>query len=300
MAFFVSWLSVIEYCNFMNIKLFDMPKETDIAWCPGCGNFPLLTIVKMALAELEIAPEQLVSVSGIGQAGKAPHYYRTHVFNGLHGRALSAATGIKMANPELTVIVESGDGDIYGEGGNHFTHTIRRNPDITALVHNNMVYGLTKGQASPTSEVGMKTPVQVSGVVLEPFNPIASAIALDCSFVARAFVGDVAETKEILKKAIAHRGFSLIDIFQPCPVFNKQNTYPWFKERVYYLEDAHDTRDRVEAFRRAIETEKLPLGIFYENPDRTNFEEQLGNHGAPLHKQRINKEMFMEMIREKI
>lgn len=284
----------------MDPKSFNMPPEIDIAWCPGCGNFPLLTIVKMALSELEIAPEKLVSVSGIGQAGKAPHYYRTNVFNGLHGRALSAATGIKMANPELTVIIESGDGDMYGEGGNHFTHTIRRNPNITALVHNNMVYGLTKGQASPTSQVGMKTPVQIGGVVLEPFNPIASAIALDCSFVARAFVGDVAQTKDIIKKAIAHQGFSLVDIFQPCPIFNKQNTYPWFKEKIYYLEETHDTKNRAEAFKRAIESDRLPLGIFYENPDRTNFENQLGNHGVPLYKHHVNKEAFAEMMREHI
>ncbi len=279
---------------------FDMPKETDIAWCPGCGNFPLLTIVKMALAELNIASEKLVSVSGIGQAGKAPHYYRTNVFNGLHGRALSVATGIKMANPELTVIVESGDGDVYGEGGNHFTHTIRRNPNITALVHNNMVYGLTKGQASPTSEVGMKTPVQVAGVVLEPFNPIASAIALDCSFVARAFVGDVAQSKEIIKKAILHRGFSLVDMFQPCPVFNKQNTYPWFKERTYYLEETHNMRDRVEAFRRSIETDRLPLGVFYENPDRRVFDSQLVVHDVPLFRHRTNPKQLQDLIQSKI
>lgn len=277
-----------------------MPAETDIAWCPGCGNFPLLTIVKMALAELDVAPEKLVSVSGIGQAGKAPHYYRTNVFNGLHGRALSAATGIKMANPELTVVVETGDGDVYGEGGNHFTHTIRRNPNITALIHDNMVYGLTKGQASPTSEVGMKTPVQVAGVVLEPFNPIASAIALDCSFVARAFTGDVPQTKEIIKRALRHKGFALVDIFQPCPIFNKQNTYPWFKEHAYTLEASHDTHDRVEAFRRAIESDRLPLGVFYENPDRTDFESQLSNHGASLYQHRLNEKIFAEMVRERI
>lgn len=281
-------------------KRFDMPAGIDIAWCPGCGNFLLLTIVKMALSELDIAPEDLVSVSGIGQAGKAPHYYRTHVFNGLHGRALSSATGIKMANPELTVIVESGDGDVYGEGGNHFTHTIRRNPDITALIHNNMVYGLTKGQASPTSEIGMKTPVQISGVVLEPFNPIASAIALDCSFVARAFVGNVPETKDIIKRAIRHRGFSLVDIFQPCPVFNKQNTYPWFKERIYSLEETHDTRDRVEAFRRSLESDRLPLGVFYENPDRKSFEDQLASRGTPLYAHRVSAEAFQKMVNEKV
>lgn len=280
-------------------KTFDMPHETDIAWCPGCGNFPLLTILKMALAELNIPPEKLVTVSGIGQAAKAPHYFRGNVFNGLHGRAFSPATGIKVANPELTVIIETGDGDAYGEGGNHFTHTIRRNPDITALIHNNMVYGLTKGQASPTSEVGMKTPVQVAGVILEPFNPIASAIALDCSFVARAFVGNVPETKEIIKKAILHKGFALVDIFQPCVVFNKVNTYQWFKEKTYYLEETHNTHDRIEAFRRAIETEKLPLGIFYENPSRKIFEMQLENHGKPLYQYELNENAFSDMLTEK-
>lgn len=281
-------------------KSFDMPAETDIAWCPGCGNFPLLTIMKMALAELDIAPEKLVTVSGIGQAAKAPHYFKSNVFNGLHGRAFSSATAIKVAHSELTVIVETGDGDAYGEGGNHFTHTIRRNPNITALIHNNMVYGLTKGQASPTSEVGMKTPVQVFGVVLEPFNPIASAIALNCSFVARAFVGNVPQTKEIIKKAIQHRGFSLVDIFQPCTVFNKMNTYQWFKEKTYALEETHDTHDRVEAFRRATETDRLPLGIFYENPDRKIFEEQLANHGAPLYRHQVDMGIFQELVRSKV
>lgn len=281
-------------------KSFDMPAETDIAWCPGCGNFPLLTIMKMALADLGIASEKLVTVSGIGQAAKAPHYFKGNVFNGLHGRAFSPATAIKAANPELTVIVETGDGDAYGEGGNHFTHTIRRNPNIAALIHNNMVYGLTKGQASPTSEIGMKTPVQVAGVTLEPFNPIASAIALDCSFVARAFVGNVLQTKEIIKKAILHKGFALVDIFQPCTVFNKLNTYQWFKEKTYELEETHDTRDRVEAFRRSIETDRLPLGIFYENPDRKVFEEQLVAHEVPLFRHRTNPEKFQDLIRSKI
>ncbi len=281
-------------------KTFDMTSDTDVAWCPGCGNFPLLTIVKKALVELEIAPEKLVAVSGIGQAAKAPHYFRANVFNGLHGRALSSATGIKATNPELTVIVETGDGDCYGEGGNHFTHTIRRNPDITALIHNNMVYGLTKGQASPTSDVGMKTPVQVNGVFTEPFNPIASAIALNASFVARASVGDVRQTVEIVKRAIAHKGFALVDIFQPCTVFNKINTYQWFKEHTYYLEDSHDIHDRTEAFRRAIESDRLPLGIFYENPDRTIFESQLVNHGEALYKHRVDSQAFADMIQERV
>ena len=251
------------------------PGPVDIAWCPGCGDFSILKALKKALAELEIPPERLVTVSGIGQAAKTPQYFNTHYFNGLHGRALPAATAIKAANPGLTVIVTSGDGDIYGEGGNHFLHTIRRNPDITNLVHNNMVYGLTKGQASPTSQAGFKTPIQVGGVFEEPFNPIAVAIAMDASFVARANAGDMEKTSEIIKKAVLHKGYALVDIFQPCVTFNKLNTYRWFKENTYYLEDSHDPADRNEAFRRATETGRFPLGIFYVNPGRRVFEENL-------------------------
>jgi len=218
----------------MEAQSFDMG-DIDIAWCPGCGNIPILKILKQALAELEIEPTNLVLVSGIGQAAKIPHYLKTNVFNGLHGRALPPATAIKAANPALTVLAESGDGDMYGEGGNHFLHTIRRNPNITNIVHNNMVYGLTKGQASPTSQIGFKTPVQVNGVFLEPFNPLAVAIALDAGFVARAYAGDAEQTKEILNKAIKHRGYALVDIFQPCVSFNKLNTYQCSKSILIIL-----------------------------------------------------------------
>jgi 2-oxoglutarate ferredoxin oxidoreductase subunit beta len=259
----------------MDTSVFDIG-PVDVAWCPGCGDYGILTVLKRALAELDIAPENLVMVSGIGQAAKIPHYFRTHFFNGLHGRALPPATAIKAANPSMTVIAESGDGDMYGEGGNHFIHTIRRNPNITNIVHNNMVYGLTKGQASPTSQLGFKTPVQVAGVFLEPFNPLAVAIALDAGFVARAFVGDAEQTKEILKKAITHKGYALVDIFQPCVTFNKLNTWQWFKEHTYYLEPSHDPRDRIAAFKRAVETDKLPLGIFYINPNKSAFEDNVG------------------------
>ena len=259
----------------MDTNVFDMG-EIDIAWCPGCGDYGILNVLKKALAELDIAPEKLVMVSGIGQAAKIPHYLKTNFFNGLHGRALPPATAIKAANPSMTVIAESGDGDMYGEGGNHFIHTIRRNPGITNIVHNNMVYGLTKGQASPTSQLGFKTSVQVAGVMLEPFNPIAVAIALDAGFVARAFIGDAEKTKEILKKAITHKGYALVDIFQPCVTFNKINTWQWFKEHTYYLEDSHNPLDRSAAFKRALETDKLPLGIFYINPNKSVFEDNVG------------------------
>jgi 2-oxoglutarate ferredoxin oxidoreductase subunit beta len=274
---------------------------TDISWCPGCGNYGILNILKQALTELDLKPENLVMVSGIGQAAKIPHYLRCNFFNGLHGRALPPATAIKAANPGLTVIAESGDGDMYGEGGNHFLHTIRRNPDITNIVHNNMVYGLTKGQASPTSERGFQTSVQISGVTNEPFNPIAVALALDASFVARAFAGDAAQTKEILKKAISYRGYALVDVLQPCVSFNKLNTYQWFKEHTYYLDESYDPTNRVTAFSKAIETEKLPLGIFYIHPKQT-FEDNLGiyqNDAEPLYRRKLDTGKLNEFIAAK-
>jgi 2-oxoglutarate/2-oxoacid ferredoxin oxidoreductase subunit beta len=259
----------------MDAGRYEPQGEVDIAWCPGCGNFGIRKMLMGALADLDIDPRKLVLVSGIGQAAKLPHYVNTNVFNGLHGRAIPPATAIKAANPELTVIVDSGDGDMYGEGGNHFLHAIRRNPDITCFVHDNMVYGLTKGQASPTSREGFKTPVQVAGVQQEPFNPLAVAIALGVSFAARAYIGEMDQTREIMKRAITHKGFALVDIFQPCVTFNKLNTYQWFKEHTYPLEDSYDPADRIRAFERSLETEKLPLGVFYVREGKPTFEEQL-------------------------
>ncbi len=285
----------------MKANPFDI-ENIDIAWCPGCGNYSILKILKDALLELEIKPEKLVIVSGIGQAAKTPHYLKANVFNGLHGRALPAATAIKAVNPSLTVIAESGDGDMYGEGGNHFIHAIRRNPGITNIVHNNMVYGLTKGQASPTSLINFKTPVQVEGVFNEPFNPLSVAIALDASFVARAFAGDYKETKEIIKKALKHKGYALVDIFQPCVTYNKVNTYQWFKENTYYLDETHNVYDRLEAFKKSIETGKYPLGIFYINPNKKTFEENLPpykNNSIPIIEQEFDKTKLIELVNSK-
>jgi 2-oxoglutarate ferredoxin oxidoreductase subunit beta len=284
----------------MDIKRFDMG-EINIAWCPGCGNFAILNAVKQALSELEIKPEGLVVVSGIGQAAKAPHYYKCNLFNGLHGRSLPVATAIKAANPELIVIDESGDGCMYGEGGNHFIHAIRRNPDVTNLVHNNMVYGLTKGQASPTSLQGFKTLVQREGVFHEAFNPLAIAICLGASFVARAFAGDFTETKEIIKKAISHKGYALVDILQPCVTYNKLNTYAWFKAKTYYLDSSYDPRDQNEALQKASEVEKLPLGIFYLHPKPT-FEETLSVYQEskdPLYRRSPDLRKLSEWISSK-
>ena len=244
---------------------FDLDHHTDIAWCPGCGNHHILAALKSALAELKIRPEALVLVSGIGQAAKTPQYLRTNFFNGLHGRSLPVATAVKLTNPDLTVIAESGDGCMYGEGGNHLLHAIRRNPDITAIVHNNMVYALTKGQASPTSIRGFVTPVQVSGVCTDPLNAPAMAVALNASFVARAFSGDEEQTGGILKKAITHKGFALVEILQPCVSFNRTNTFQWYREHSYYLGETHDPSDRDTAFSVAAHKDRFALGVIYTN-----------------------------------
>jgi 2-oxoglutarate ferredoxin oxidoreductase subunit beta len=272
----------------------------DIAWCPGCGNYGILKLVSRTLGELGLDQQQTVLVSGIGQAAKLPQYLECHYFNGLHGRALPPATAIKASNPSLTVLVESGDGDIYGEGGNHLLHCIRRNPDITVFVHNNMVYGLTKGQASPTSRRGFVTPLQVDGVILEPFNPLSVAIALDASFVARAYVGHPEQTAAIMAAAIRHRGFALVDIFQPCVSFNKVNTYGWFEEHTAYLPEGHDPADRTLAFARACEEEPLRLGIFYRR-EKPVFEEQLAAYAAdnrPLYQRRLDPDLLAQTMRE--
>jgi 2-oxoglutarate ferredoxin oxidoreductase subunit beta len=253
---------------------YDIP-NADIAWCPGCGNFGIIRALKMALAQLNLPPSKVVIVSGIGQAAKMPQYVKAHMFNGLHGRSLPAAVAIKMVNPELVVIAESGDGCTYGEGGNHFIHTIRRNPDITNIVHDNQIYGLTKGQASPTTLRGQKTTLQIDGVYVDPFNPIAVAVALDASFVARTFAGYLDLTVDIFKQAIQHKGYALVDVFQPCVTFNKVNTYEWYKQNTYILPSSYDPTDRDQAFKIATDNRKYALGVIYKNPNKPVFEEQL-------------------------
>jgi len=245
------------------------------AWCPGCGDFGILRALNRALIEMEIEPYRVLMVSGIGQAGKLPHYTRGNVFNSLHGRPIPPAIGAKIANSELIVIAISGDGDAYGEGGNHFLHAARRNHDVTYLVHNNQVYGLTKGQASPTSDVGFITKTTPYGAA-SPVNPLAVAIVNGASFVSRGFAGDIDHLSNLIKKGIAHRGFALVDILQPCVSFNSKNTFQWYKERTYKLEDEkYDPRDKRAALEKALEWgDKIPIGVIYEG-NLPVYEDQL-------------------------
>jgi 2-oxoglutarate ferredoxin oxidoreductase subunit beta len=279
------------------------PFDTDVenAWCPGCGNFSILLAVKKALETTGKPKHEIVLVSGIGQAAKLPHLVDVNVFNGLHGRALPAALAIKMSNPSLTVAVTSGDGDMYGEGGNHFIHNIRRNPDIAVFVHDNRVYGLTKGQPSPTSDPGWIGAMQRTGVVSAPFPPLAVAIALGCGFVARALATNVEHTADMMVQAIAHKGFALVDILQPCVTFNRKNTAKWYGERTYILPPGHDAADRGRAFELAMETEeRIPLGILYRK-ERPSLEEMHPGVGEPpLHSRETPEEAIRERIRKRV
>lgn len=269
------------------------------AWCPGCGNFGILTAMKQALVELELQPHQVLITSGIGQAGKFPHYLKCNTLNGLHGRSLPLAIAAKIANQEMIVLAVGGDGDGYAEGGNHWIHAARRNPDITYLVHDNQVYALTKGQASPTSDTDFVTKVTPHGAFMR-FNPLAVAIAAEASFVARGYPGDQDHLVELIKAGIRHKGFAFIDIQQPCVSFNHKNTWMWDSQRVYRLDrEGHDPKDKYAAFRKAQEWgDKIPVGIFYQ-VERPTFEENFpALKNGPLVKQPIEPGRIEKLLDE--
>jgi len=260
-------------------------------WCPGCGDYGILEALRRALAELSVPNHEVVVVSGIGCSSQLPHFMKTYGIHGIHGRAVAIATGVKLANPKLKVVVVGGDGDGYGIGLNHMIHAARRNVGLTYIVSNNQVYGLTTGQMSPTTLKGVKTKTTPFGAIDEPVNPLALALAAGATFVARGFSGDVAYLTTLIKKALTHRGFALVDVLSPCVTFNKINTYDWFRARVYKLEEVgHDPSNYYEAYKRALEWPtldpygKIPIGVFYATEDKPTYEEEwvklLG--GAPI------------------
>ena len=266
----------------------------ETAWCPGCGDHAILDALKETLISLGKKPHEVLIVGGIGQAAKTPQYLNTNGFSGLHGRALPPAAAAKIVNKNMTVIIDTGDGDSYGEGGNHFIHNIRRNVDITHFVHDNQIYGLTKGQASPTTDVGHVTDVQPYGSNNTPMNPMLLAISLGAGFVARAFSGDKEHLKQIMKEAINYKGYALVDILQPCVSFNKINTFKWYSNRVYKLEDSYDSTNKLKAIERSMEwNDKIPLGILYKEI-KPDFHDKIDflRDGEPL----INKEIDLNKI----
>jgi 2-oxoglutarate/2-oxoacid ferredoxin oxidoreductase subunit beta len=278
----------------------DFDNSVENKWCQGCGNHAILSSIKDALAQLSLAPHEVLIVSGIGQAAKTPHYLQCNFFHGLHGRALPVATGAKTSNHKLTILVNSGDGDCYGEGGNHFMNAIRRNLDITLLVHDNKVYGLTKGQASPTSDLHMITRAQPHGVILEPFAPLAVALALKAGFVARGYAGDTQHLSMLIQEGVRHKGFSLIDILQPCVSFNHVNTYQWYSQRVYDLTKAgHDTSDYMAAMVKARQWgDKIPVGILYREKNASFTDRIDGLKDGPLIERSYDASRLQKLLAE--
>lgn len=250
-------------------------------WCPGCGDFGIWMALKNAIVTLNLNPWEVVLVSGIGCSSKLPYWTKTYGFNGLHGRPMPVAEGIKLANHNLTVIVVSGDGDQYGEGLNHMLHAARRNIDITLIVHDNQLYSLTTGQFSPTTDTGEKNKATPVPVVETPLNPLSVALSAGATFVARGFSGDVKQETQLITEAIKHKGFAIVDTMQPCVTFNRKNTFSWFYERVYKLEEqTYNSNDRVKAFAKTEEwplrgslkegeKEKIPTGVFYQEQKST-------------------------------
>ncbi len=281
-------------------------------WCPGCGDFGIWVSLKKAIVELELNPSKVVLVSGIGCSGKLPYWVKTYGFNGLHGRPIPVSEGIRLANHELTVIVIGGDGDQYAEGCNHLIHAMRRNVNITLLVHNNQIYGLTTGQYSPTTDIGEKNKATPIPTVESPLNPLSLAISSGATFVARGFAGDTTLETKLLKEAIKHKGFAIIDSLQPCVTFNQKNTYSWFYERIVNVnEEGHDPRDKMKAFALAEQwplkkslqdgdKERIPVGILYKE-NRSTWEEEIPQISKlPLVKQPLKEVDINPLIDELI
>jgi 2-oxoglutarate ferredoxin oxidoreductase subunit beta len=256
----------------------DFDVETLPTWCRGCGNHAILSAIKMALAERDIAPHQVFFVTGVGCGSKLPHYMRSTGFHTLHGRTLAVATGARLANHGLPVITVHGDGDSWNEGMNHFVQTVRRNINLVDVVQDNRIYGLTKGQYSPTSEQGKRTPTSPHGSIERPVNPPALALALGATFVSRGYSGELRHLAWLIGEALQHPGYALVDVLQPCVTWNRSYAYAFYKDRVYKLdeEEGYDPSDYAAAWDRAHQWgERIPIGIFYRDASVPSYEEQV-------------------------
>ena len=286
------------------VKKKDYKSKINPDWCPGCGDFGVLSSLQTALAELGLEPHKVLVVSGIGCSSNLPGFINTYGMHTLHGRGLAVATGAKLANHELTVISTGGDGDGFGIGGNHFLHTMRRNIDITYLTMDNQIYGLTTGQVSPTSVKGMKTKTTPHGNVENPINPIPLAMVAGATYVARGYSANPKHLVEMIKGAITHKGFSFLDVFSPCVTYNKDNTYQWFRPRVKPLEDeGHDPTNFHKSMDKAyLWGEEIPIGLFWHRTDLPTLEEQepVLDEGGPLGYRELglSKEQSSDLIKE--
>ena len=268
-------------------------------WCPGCGDYSILMSVKAAIAQSNLEPHKVLIVSGIGCSSKLPHYVKTYGFHGIHGRPLPLATGMKLANQDLKIIVISGDGDCYGIGMSHFVHAVRRNVDLTLIVHDNQIYGLTTGQYSPTSDQGFKTKTTPAGSIESAVQPLAISLAAGGTFVSRGFAGNPKHLTALLVEAFAHKGLSHVDVLQPCVTFNHLNTYAWYRERVYDIaQTGHDPTDRAAATVKALEWgEKIPIGVIYKAQKPVFGDLMPALQAGPLVKQPIERDIWPLMER---
>ncbi len=270
-------------------------------WCPGCGDFGVLACLQKACSGLGLDPKDVMVVSGIGCSSNFPGFFGSYGMHTLHGRSVAVAQGVKLSNPDLNVIMTGGDGDGYGIGIGHFIHAMRRNINVTYIVMNNQIYGLTTGQTSPTTEMSIQTKSTPEGNIETPINPIQLALVSGATFVARGFSGAQDLLADTMAKAIKHKGFSLIDVFSPCVTYNKKNTYPWFRERVYSLqEEKHDISNWDLAIKKAEEWDtRIPIGIFYENNEQATYEdlEPAYKFGTPVkQKLGLDKESIAALV----
>jgi 2-oxoglutarate ferredoxin oxidoreductase subunit beta len=287
----------------LTLDFYDGPVDPD--WCPGCGDFGVLNAMKRAALKLELLPHELMFVSGIGCSSNLPGFIHSYGVHSLHGRAVPVATGIKLANPDLNVVITGGDGDGYGIGMGHFVHAMRRNLDLTYVVMDNQIYGLTTGQASPTTMKEVRTKTTPRGNAELPINPLALALVSGATYVARGFSGDTRQLADLFAGAIAHKGFALVDVFSPCVTFNRINTYAWFKQRVYSLadEEGYDPGDAEAAISKAFEWgDRIPLGLLYQSQQPTYEDsDPVLARGAPVNKTLgIEPSLFEEMLAETI
>jgi len=286
------------------LTIADLKGRVDPDWCPGCGDFGVLAAIQKALVELQIPNHNVVAISGIGCSSNLPGFINTYGMHTLHGRALAVATGLKLANHELTVLVTGGDGDGFGIGGNHFIHTMRRNVDLLYIAMDNQIYGLTTGQTSPTSRIGMKTKSMPFGNIEAPVNPISLALAAGATFVARGFSGDQMHLTDLIKQGIEHKGFSFLDVFSPCVTYNHDNTYQWYRPRIKKLEDdpAYDATDWTAAIEKSLLWgDEIPIGKFFERTDVPSLHasEPVLNEGPLLHRDaRVPAEITRGFIEE--
>ncbi|CAG7624246.1 2-oxoacid:ferredoxin oxidoreductase subunit beta [Paenibacillus allorhizosphaerae] len=272
-------------------------------WCPGCGDFSVQAAIQRAAANVGLEPEQLAVVSGIGCSGRISGYINAYGFHGVHGRSLPIAQGLKMANRELTVVAAGGDGDGFAIGMGHTVHAIRRNINITYIVMDNQIYGLTKGQTSPRSAEGFKTKSTPSGSIESALSPLEVALAAGATFIAQSFSSNLKQLTSLIEEGMKHEGFSFINVFSPCVTFNKVNTYEWFKEHIVDLEETpeYDASNRVAAMTKIMETNSLVTGLIYQDKNKKSYENMVyGFKPEGLAKQNINltEQEFDKLVAE--